>query len=150
MSERTSEKMSEKTDSPPRVRLDKWLWAARFFKTRALAAEHIGQGRVSVNGQLAKASRELHAGDRVSLRQAALEREFDVLGLSHMRGPAPVAQALYAETADSVARRLAAIEAARLSPEPAASIDRGRPTKRNRRDLADWHRWSASVDDEAS
>ena len=67
-----------------------------------------------------------------------------------MRGPAPVAQALYAETADSVARRLAAIEAARLSPEPAASIDRGRPTKRNRRDLADWHRWSASVDDEAS
>lgn len=130
-----------------RVRLDKWLWAARFYKTRALAAEEIGRGRVSVNGQLAKASRELKVGDRIVLRQGPVERTVDLLGLSSLRGPAPVAQALYAETAESIARRLQAAEARRLGSEPAEAIEQGRPTKRNRRQLADWQRWSASVDD---
>ena len=133
-----------------RVRLDKWLWAARFFKTRALAAADIGHGRVSVNGQVAKASRELHPGDRVQLRQGPVERTVDVLALSHVRGPAPVAQALYQETAESIAARLHAAEQRRLGVEPAGSIEQGRPTKRDRRQLADWQRWSASADDLAS
>jgi ribosome-associated heat shock protein Hsp15 len=130
-----------------RVRLDKWLWAARFYKTRALASEEIGRGRVSVNGQPAKASRELKVGDRIVLRQGPQERTADVLGLSSMRGPAAVAQALYAETPESVAARLKAAEARRLGTEPAEAIEQGRPTKRNRRQLADWQRWSASADD---
>jgi ribosome-associated heat shock protein Hsp15 len=130
-----------------RIRLDKWLWAARFYKTRALAAEEIGRGRVSVNGQAAKASRELRVGDRIVLRQGPVERTVDLLGLSSARGPAPVAQALYAETPESVAARLQAAEARRLGTEPADAIEQGRPTKRNRRQLADWQRWSASADD---
>jgi ribosome-associated heat shock protein Hsp15 len=129
-----------------RVRLDKWLWAARFYKTRALASDEIGRGRVLVNGQLAKASRELKAGDRVRLRQGAIERTVDVLGLSTNRGPAPVAQALYAETPDSLASRAKAAESRRLAAEPADAIEQGRPTKRDRRRLSDWQRWSASID----
>lgn len=129
------------------MRLDKWLWAARFYKTRALAAEEIGRGRVSVNGQPAKASRELKVGDRILLRQGPVERTVDLLGLSHVRGPASQAQALYAETPESVAARLQAAEARRLGTEPADAIEQGRPTKRNRRQLAEWQRWSASADD---
>ena len=131
-----------------RVRLDKWLWAARFFKTRALAAEEIGRGRVSVNGQLAKASRELKPGDRIVLRQGVVERTVDLLALSTTRGPAPTAQALYAEAPESIAARLKAAEARRLGAEPAQAIEQGRPTKRDRRKLVDWQRWSASADDE--
>ena len=102
---------------------------------------------ISVNGQLAKASRELRVGDRIVLRQDAVERTVDLLGLSSVRGPAPVAQALYAETPESLALRLKAAEARRLGTEPADAIEQGRPTKRNRRQLADWQRWSASADD---
>jgi ribosome-associated heat shock protein Hsp15 len=130
-----------------RVRLDKWLWAARFFKTRGLAAEEIGRGRVSVNGQVAKASREPKVGDLVLLRQGTVQRSVQVLALSNARGPATVAQAMYAETAESIAARLKAAEARRLGAEPANAIEQGRPTKRNRRVLADWQRWSASADD---
>ena len=137
--------MNEDTDT--RTRLDKWLWAARFFKTRALAADEIGHGRVSVNGQVAKASRDLKVGDQVAMRQTGLERTVDVLGLSHVRGPAPVAQALYAETEQSIALRQKAGEQRRQGTEPAMSIEQGRPTKRDRRQLADWQRWSASADD---
>ncbi len=130
-----------------RVRLDKWLWAARFFKTRALAAEEADKGRVQVNGANAKPARELRPGDRVRLRQGVVVREVDVLALSNVRGPAPVAQALYRETPESVAERERAATARRLAPEPAASLEDGRPTKRDRRRIADWQRWSASVDD---
>ncbi len=130
-----------------RVRLDKWLWAARFYKTRALAAEDIGHGRVSINGQVAKASREPKPGDLVQMRQGPVLRVVQVLGLSNARGPAPAAQALYVETAESLAARARAAEARRLGAEPADSIEQGRPTKRNRRELADWQRWSASIDD---
>jgi len=130
-----------------RVRLDKWLWAARLFKTRSLAADEIDKGRVSVNGQWAKAARELKPGDRLELRQGGITRELVVLGLSQVRGPAPVAQALYEETAQSRAAREAAAANRRLGVEPAQSIEQGRPTKRNRRQLADWQRWSASSDD---
>ena len=90
------------------MRLDKWLWAARFYKTRALAVEAIDKGRVQVDGQAAKRSRGLRAGDRVALRQGErgeIAREVQVLALSEHRGPAPVAQQLYTETAASIAAR---------------------------------------------
>lgn len=127
------------------LRLDKWLWAARFYKTRSLAVEEIGKGRVTINGQAAKASREVRIGDMIRLRQGALEREVRVAGLSHQRGPAPVAQTLYEETAESVQARERAAEARRLAPEPASTIQQGRPTKQDRRRLADWDRWTAKI-----
>ncbi len=133
--------------TPDRVRLDKWLWAARFFKTRALATEDISRGRVEVNGQVAKPSRELKPGDMLVLRHGVDRREVQVVALSALRGPAPVAQALYAETPESLAAREKAALARRTTPEPAASQEHGRPTKRDRRQLADWQRWSASADD---
>jgi len=138
----SSESMEE------RVRLDKWLWAARFFKTRSLAADDIGRERVEVNGQVAKASRELKVGDRVRFRQGTVAREVLVAAVSHVRGPAPVAQTLYRETPESVVARDAAATARRLAPEPAMAIEAGRPTKRDRRQLADWNRWSAALDPE--
>ncbi len=128
------------------VRLDKWLWAARFYKTRSLATQEIDKGRIEVNGQAAKPAKELRLGDLVEIRQGAVLRAIQVRGLSNIRGPAPVAQALYEETPDSVARREEAARQRRETPEPALAIEQGRPTKRDRRQLADWNRWSASVD----
>ncbi|HEY6136027.1 MAG TPA: RNA-binding S4 domain-containing protein [Rubrivivax sp.] len=133
---------------PDEVRLDKWLWAARLFKTRTLATDEVNRGRISVNGQAVKPSRDLKVGDRVTIRQGGgVERVIDVLGLSAQRGPAPVAQALYAETAASLEARRVAAQARRLGAEPALSIEQGRPTKRDRRQLGDWQRWSAALDD---
>ena len=133
------------------MRLDKWLWAARFYKTRALAVDDIDKGRIQVNGQVAKPSRDVRPQDTLLIRQGPVTRTVVVLGLSNMRGPAPVAQALYAETPDSIAARSQAAEARRLAAEPALSIVQGRPTKRDRRDLdrsqQGWQRWSASLDD---
>ena len=129
-----------------RYRLDKWLWAARFYKTRALAAADIERGRVSVNEQIAKSSRELHEGDLVELRQQRSVRTFVVRAVSRQRGPAAEAQALYEETPESVARREREAAERKLHPEPALAIAQGRPTKRDRRQLADWDRWSASAD----
>ncbi|MEP7282836.1 MAG: RNA-binding S4 domain-containing protein [Rubrivivax sp.] len=135
-----------------RLRLDKWLWAARLHKTRSLAAEEVDRGRVRVNDQPAKPARELRAGDRVALRHDGMVRTLVVIALSPVRGPAPLAQTLYAETAESLAARLAAAEARRLGAEPARSIEQGRPTKRDRRQIqltqVEWRRWSASIDDE--
>ncbi|MBP6901908.1 MAG: RNA-binding S4 domain-containing protein [Burkholderiaceae bacterium] len=141
------------------LRLDKWLWAARFYKTRSLAADEIDKGRIAVNGQAAKPSRTLRPGDLVEIRQGPVRRTVQVLGLSAVRGPAPAAQALYEETADSLAARQQAAEARRLAAEPALAIAasrQGRPTKRDRRDLGRlqdgdasppaWQRWSASLD----
>ena len=136
------------SDESTKVRLDKWLWAARFYKTRALAAEEVDRGRVSVNDAAAKPGRELRTGDRIQLRQGPVQRTVDVLGLSNVRGPAPVAQALYRETPESVAARERAAEARRQGVEPAMALEHGRPTKRDRRQLGDWQRWSASIDDD--
>ena len=127
-----------------RCRADKWLWAARFYKTRNLAADDIDKGRIQVNGQVAKASRELRAGDTIDLRQDSLTRTVVVQALSTVRGPAPQARRLYEETEESLQRKAAWQEQRRTAPEPAASIEQGRPTKRDRRKLADWDRWSAS------
>jgi len=132
------------------VRLDKWLWAARFYKTRALAVDEITKGRVEINGQSAKPARDMKLGDMVRLRQGVIVREVKVLGISHVRGPAPVAQALYEETPESIKAREKAAEARRLAPEPAQTIAdarQGRPTKADRRQLADWNRWSAEADE---
>lgn len=132
------------------TRLDKWLWAARFYKTRSLATEAVTRGRVLVNDQPAKPSREVRVGHLVSVRQGDIPvaRVVQVLGLSEVRGPAPVAQALYVQTPDSVAACAAWAEQRRIAPEPARSITDGRPTKQARRDLADWQRWSARLDDD--
>ncbi len=131
---------------PPTVRLDKWLWAARFYKTRSLATQEIDKGRIQVNGQVAKPSRDVKPGDLIEIRQGPVVRAIEVRALSNMRGAAPVAQGLYAETPDSVARREEAARQRRETPEPALAIDQGRPTKRDRRQLADWGRWSVSAD----
>jgi len=130
------------------IRIDKWLWAARFFKTRSLAADEIHAGRVQVNGADVKASREVRVGDTVRLVQARMPRTVEVKGISGQRGSAPIAQQLYTETPNSIQARDAELERRRLSPEPALSIEKGRPTKRDRRDLQkDWgDRWSASLD----
>lgn len=134
-----------------RLRIDKWLWAARFYKTRALAVDDLVLGRVEINGQAAKPAREVKVGDQVSVRRDAVTRVVVVRGLSALRGPAPVAQLLYEETPESLAAREQAAVQRRYAREPALSIDQGRPTKRGRRALDQarqgWDaRWSASVD----
>lgn len=135
------------------MRLDKWLWAARFYKTRALAVQEIERGRVQVAGADAKPARDLRPGDMVTLRQGLVTREVQVRALSTQRGPAPVAQRLYEETPASVAAREQAAATRRIAPEPAHAIAQGRPTKRDRRALdaqrrGDWNeRWSATLGD---
>lgn len=131
------------------MRIDKWLWAARFYKTRSLAATDIDRGRVQVNGQVAKPAREVRLGDRVQCRQGPLVREVWVRGLSAQRGPAPQAQQLYEETPESLQARALAAEQRRWAPEPAHSLSDGRPTKRQRRDIdRAWNdRWSAGADE---
>ncbi len=138
--------MSKDDESGSRVRLDKWLWAARFYKTRGLAADEIAKGRIEVNGQPAKASREVREGDQIAIRQAQQPRTVLVKGLSSVRGPAPVAQQLYEETPESLAQRAKLAEQRRFGTEPAQTLSQGRPTKRDRRQLADWDRWSASAE----
>jgi len=137
------------------VRLDKWLWAARFYKTRGLASDEIEKGRVRVNAAQAKPSKEVRIGDRIEIQQGPVHRCVEVRALSGVRGPAPVAALLYEETPESVARRLQAAEQRRLAPEPALAHEQGRPTKRDRRELQAWRqrgdapdwnsRWSASA-----
>jgi len=147
---RRHEELEENPDKmgPGDQRLDKWLWAARFYKTRSLAAQAIEAGRVHVNGASAKASRSLRPGDLVLMRQPPYTRTVEVLGLSSVRGPAPVAQQLYAETAQSQQDRQQAAQARRFGVEPALSQEQGRPTKRDRRSLVEWQRWSAVLDPE--
>ena len=131
-----------------KVRLDKWLWAARFFKTRGLSADEIGKGRVQVNGQVAKASREVRVGDMIELRQGLVARTVIVKGASDQRGAAPVAHLMFEETPDSIERRTQQALERRLNTEPSLAIEQGRPTKRDRRQLADWNRWSATAEPE--
>ena len=120
------------TPEAARVRIDKWLWAARFFKTRSLAAEAVDGGKVHVNGDRVKAARSLKPGDRLTIRRGPEEVELVVVALAEQRGSAAVAEALYQETEASVARRLALAEERRMlaNAEPRLS---GRPDKRSRR-----------------
>jgi ribosome-associated heat shock protein Hsp15 len=119
---------------PERVRIDKWLWAARFFKTRSLAAQAVALGRVRVEGERIKPARETRIGERIEIQMADTRVDVVVRALSTARGPAPVARTLYEETEESIARRARRAEARKLAPEPAATI-RGRPSKREGRAL---------------
>ena len=134
----------EKVITGARVRLDKWLWAARFFKTRSMSADEIGKGRVQVNGQVAKASREVRIGDLIVLRQGHVACTLVVKAASEQRGSASVAAPMFEETAESIAQREKQALERRMNAEPSLAIEQGRPTKRDRRQLADWNRWSAS------
>lgn len=118
------------------MRLDKWLWAARFFKTRSLAQQAIESGRVGLNRERVKPSHAVKVEDSVSVRVGEFEWQVRVKGLSERRGPAPEARKLYEESAESRAERERRIELRRWSAEPAAAI-KGRPTKRDRRRLED-------------
>jgi ribosome-associated heat shock protein Hsp15 len=121
-------------DSTERLRIDKWLWAARFFKTRSLAAQAVEGGRVRVDGERVKPAKELKPGDVVAVRVGELEWVVAVRALAARRGPAAEARGLYVEEAASRARREAIAAARRLEPEPGFGL-RGRPTKRDRRML---------------
>jgi ribosome-associated heat shock protein Hsp15 len=115
--------------------MDKWLWAARFFKTRALAVKACEMGRITANGHPAKPSREVRAGDRLGVRNEAGEFHIEVLGIAEMRGPAAVAAALYRESEESRELRHKVAEARKLEPHFDAFRGDGRPSKRNRRQM---------------
>ena len=119
------------------VRLDKWLWAARFFKTRTLAAESVDAGRVEVNGERAKRSRAVTVGDTLRIRKPPFEQVIEVLGESEQRGPASVAQTLYTESADSIkARETLAAQMKALGPP--VFREKGKPGKKERRAIDRW------------
>ncbi|MFZ2219779.1 MAG: RNA-binding S4 domain-containing protein [Rhodoferax sp.] len=124
-----------------RLRIDKWLWASRFYKTRSLAADEIDKGRVSLNGAGVKPSKELRVGDTVEVHMGPVSRRVIVTSLTHKRGSAALAALMFSETQASVAKRLAAAEQRRLAPEPALSLAQGRPTKRDRRTLEKAQDW---------
>jgi ribosome-associated heat shock protein Hsp15 len=124
------------------MRVDKWLWAARFFKTRTLAAEAIAAGHVAVNGERAKPAKEVRAGDQVVVRRPPFEHIVAVKALSERRGPAAEAALLYAETAESRARRTVLAAEMKSLPQPRF---KGRPTKKTRRD---YEKWLRSTDEE--
>lgn len=124
-----------------RLRIDKWLWASRFYKTRSLAADEIDKGRVSVNGAGVKPSKELRVGDTVEVHMGPVSRKVIVTSLTDKRGSAALAALMFSETQASVAKRLAAAEQRRLAPEPALSLAQGRPTKRDRRTLEKAQDW---------
>jgi ribosome-associated heat shock protein Hsp15 len=114
--------------------MDKWLWAARFFKTRSLAARACDLGRIQSNGQQAKPSREVRAGDRLQIRNDSGDFQVEVVQLSEIRGPVAVAQTLYAETETSRTLRLRLAEE-RKAMGLAGELREGKPSKRDRRDL---------------
>ena len=114
--------------------MDRWLWAARFFKTRSLAAHACELGRIQSHGRPAKAAREVRAGDLLQVKNDSGEFEIEVLGLSEMRGPAPVAQALYRETESSRELRTKLAEQRKLEPHFEAARE-GKPSKRERRQI---------------
>ena len=122
---------SDEHESEHRVRIDKWLWAARFYKTRGLAAEAIDGGKIDVNGVRAKRAKLVQVGDEIRVRQAPFEHVVHVRGVSDRRGPASVAATLYDETAESKSKRDALVT--QIRSMPADDWETGRPTKRDRR-----------------
>jgi ribosome-associated heat shock protein Hsp15 len=126
------------TSDQNKTRLDKWLWAARFYKTRSLAVEAIEQGRVEVNGERAKRAKAVGLGDTVRIRQPPFETICVVRGISERRGPAAEAAKLYEETDASRATRASLAAQLRAAPPPA--YETGRPSKKDRRDIARWER----------
>lgn len=133
-----------------KLRLDKWLWAARFYKTRGLATDEVDKGRVRVNDLDVKPAKEVKPGDSIALRQGPVTRIVVVRSITDKRGGAPQAQLMYDETEASILQRQQLAEQRRL--EPASTQEHGRPTKRDRRNIDKantngWgSRWSASAD----
>jgi ribosome-associated heat shock protein Hsp15 len=120
---------------PVAVRIDKWLWAARFFKTRSLAQAAVEGGKVTLNGERVKPAKEVRLADRIDVRIGEVVREVTVCGVTDKRGSAPEASKLFAESEESRQKRAAQAENRRLGAEPAANLF-GRPTKRVRRTLS--------------
>jgi ribosome-associated heat shock protein Hsp15 len=117
------------------MRLDLWLWVSRFFKTRALAAAAVEAGRVELNGQKAKRGKGIRPGDQLRIRLGPYEYRITVLGIAARRGPAAVAAALYREDPESVTAREHLAEQHRLAAKLTATAPKGRPTKRDRREI---------------
>ena len=128
---------SVRIDKLPSVRIDKWLWAARFFKTRSAAQQAIEGGKVKLNGERTKPAKDLKPGDELLIHIGGYEWTIKVVQLSAQRGPATVARTLYEESEESRARRALEVEKRRRFHEP-AEARKGRPTKRERRDLERW------------
>jgi len=127
------------------VRLDKWLWSARFFKTRQLSIEAINAGHIELNGERAKPAKLVRAGDELTVRKLPYEYILVVKAVSEKRGSATIARELYAETGESFAAREKLLAEIREMPAP---IFKGRPTKRDRRTLENWQRAASLGDDE--
>ena len=123
------------TSTAGRVRIDKWLWAARFFKTRSLAAEAVAAGKIEVNDERVKPAKLIQLGDSVSVRLGPYVHIVHVRGISERRGPASVAATLYEETAESSAARAKLAEQLRMAPAAFVYEEKGRPTKRDRREI---------------
>ena len=122
---------------PDETRIDKWLWAARFFKTRSLATEAVSGGKIEINGDGVKPSKTVKAGDRVRIRIGPVEYNVTVKAIGERRGSAPAAQALYDESPESKALR-EGIAAQRRFASPPAYEDKGKPSKKDRRDMDRW------------
>ena len=120
------------TEPGARLRIDKWLWAARFFKTRSMAADAVEKGRVRIGGATVKPAKDVRVGDLVEIEIERIVWQIQVLGVCDVRGPASVAQTLYAETEEGRQKRQQENERRKTYREPAAELH-GRPTKRDRR-----------------
>jgi ribosome-associated heat shock protein Hsp15 len=122
------------SEAPDKLRVDKWLWAARFFKTRSLAADAVDGGKVQVNGERVKPAKTLKVGDELAVRIGPYAWKVSVMGLSDRRGPAPEAQKLYTEAEESrLAREVVAAQVRAARPDN--PLHKGRPTKKARRDI---------------
>jgi ribosome-associated heat shock protein Hsp15 len=132
MSKTNSKEPSVSKIEPVSVRIDIWLWAARFFKTRQLAIDAVNLNRVMINSDVVKPARHVRVGDVVSLRRPPFETIVNVLGVSEVRGGAPIAQSLYSETPESIQKRTELNAQLKAAGPP---LLKGRPTKRDRRDL---------------
>ena len=126
-------------EAPDDTRIDKWLWAARFFKTRSLATAAVAGGKVEVNGDTAKPSKVVKIGDRVRLRLGPTEYRVTITGIGERRGSASVAQTLYEESPESLAERQRIAAERRFTSAPSYE-EKGRPSKKDRRDLERWRR----------
>ena len=127
------------------IRLDKWLWAARFYKTRQIAIESVTAGHVEINGERAKPAKAVKPGDEITVRKPPYELVVTVTAVSDKRGTATLARQLFAETAASIAAREKLAAELRDMPAP---VFKGRPTKRDRRTLENWQRAAALMNDD--
>ena len=126
-------------DAPDDTRIDKWLWAARFFKTRSQATAAVAGGKVEINGDTAKPSRSVKVGDQVSLRLGPVQHRITVTGIGERRGSAAIAQTLFEESPESLAERQKIAAERRFASAPSYE-EKGRPSKKDRRDLDRWRR----------